>query len=176
MNVNKIVLGSLLGLALVVAAITGYRAYERTQTEERLIGTWQQDNPLATFQSQDDRVQVDDDAMSSVDAQEDAAEDGAQIEGATIPGLDEKFQRKISLKTTLTFEEDGRVIINAGGKESQGRWVLSQANGKNKTVVARVMQTPTFEQRLVIHFTFDGDDRMIVSDDEGVEGDFIRID
>lgn len=170
MNVNKIVLGSLLALALVVAAITGYRAYERNQTEDRLIGTWQQEDPLATFRSK--KARVENEAMSTVD--EDADDDAENIvRDAIAPSMGEGLS--VSLKTTMEFKEDGRVIINAGGKESQGRWVLSQANGKNKTVVARVMQTPTFEQRLVIHFHFDGKDRLVVSDDDGVEGNFDRI-
>lgn len=176
MNANKVVLGSLLALAVIVAAVSGYRYVERDRTEQRLIGVWNQEDPLATFQKGaqadgDSGVSVDG-GMSSVDTED--AEGGPSIP-LEIPGLADGLRKAISVRTTMTFKEDGRLIIATGDQESSGRWVLSQANGKKKTVVARVMQTPTFEQRLVIHFVFDGKDRIIVSDEAGVEGAFERV-
>lgn len=174
MNLNKIILGSLLGVALLVAAISGYRYIERSQAEERLLGTWQQEDPFATFQK-DGADAAPEDAISSVD-DDSEAQDADGLHPVTIPGLEEGLRKAISLRTTLTFEEDGRVIIATGDTEFQGRWVLSQANGKNKTIVARVMQTPTFEQRLVMPFHFEGKDRIIIADEAGIEGAFDRVD
>jgi len=37
------------------------------------------------------------------------------------------------------------------------------------------MQTPTFEQRLIIHLEFQGKDRMLVSDDAGISSTFNRL-
>src|SRR5690625_3459975 len=172
MNVNKVVIGSLLALAVIIAIISGYRYVERSQTEKRLHGAWEQEDPFATFQRTAEDAQDDAPQISSIDAEDDAQEDGFAV---TIPGLEEGLKRAISVRTVLTFEEDGRVIIRTGETEFQGRWVLSQASGKNKTIVARVMQTPTFEQRLVIHFRFEGKDHMIVSDEAGLEGAFVRV-
>lgn len=175
MNANKVVLGSLLAVAVIVAAISGYRYVERTQTEERLIGTWAQEDPFATFQA--DAGNADDAPSQSMSSAQDMDddEDGQRVP-IEIPGLAEGLGQAISIRTTMTFQEDGSMTITTGDKDSKGRWVLSQANGKKKTVVARVMQTPTFEQRLVIHFVFDGKDRIIVSDEAGVEGAFDRVD
>lgn len=174
MNANKIVLGSLLALAVIVAAISGYRYIEREKTEERLIGTWVQEDPLATFQAGagDHDADAPDEVLYST---EDAGEEDPQRLAVQLPGLEEGLRKAFSLRTAMTFEEDGQMIVSTGDKDSEGRWVLSQANGKKKTVVARIMQTPTFEQRLVIHFSFDGKDRIIVSDEAGVEGAFRRV-
>lgn len=171
MNVNKVVLGSLLALAIVAALVTGYRYVERSQTEKRIYGTWEQEDPFATFQN---TAAQEHDASDVTSSAEEGDELGQNL-AVTIPGLEEGLRRAVSLRTTLDFEDDGRVIIRTGDSEFQGRWVLSQANGKNKTIVARVMQTPTFEQRLVIHFHFDGKDRMIISDEAGLEGAFDRV-
>lgn len=174
MNANQIVLGSLLALAVIVAAVSGYRYIEREKTAERLIGTWVQEDPLATLQA---GVGEDEDDASPEDllySPDDASEPDSQPLQVQMPGLQEGLVKALSLRTAMTFEEDGRMIVSTGDKDSEGRWVLSQANGKKKTVVARVMQTPTFEQRLVIHFSFDGKDRIIVSDEAGVEGAFRR--
>lgn len=174
MNANTIVLGTLLALGVIVAAISGYRYVERTQTEERLVGSWRQEDPFATFQGTEDNA-ADDPPQSARYSSDEVDEEGEQNLPIQIPGLEEGLRQAISIRTTMTFEEDGHMTITTGDKDSPGRWVLSQANGKNKTVVARVMQTPTFEQRLVIHFVFDGKDRIIVSDEAGVEGAFERL-
>ena len=81
----------------------------------------------------------------------------------------------IDLNSSIRFREDHRFSVFVGEREFHGRWSLSKAGGKDKTVIARVMQTETFEQRLIIHFRFDGKDAMVLSDEAGLNGRFVRV-
>src|SRR5690625_3209688 len=90
MNVNKVVIGSLLALAVIIAIISGYRYVERSQTEKRLHGAWEQEDPFATFQRTAEDAQDDAPQISSIDAEDDAQDDGFAV---TIPGLEEGLKR-----------------------------------------------------------------------------------
>lgn len=172
----------IIGIAVVIAilgavALFGFRylQYERVQT--RLLGTWEQVSTMEDIEAGLHRMAVEraksDDAISELPSNDPANDEGDTVIPLGDLGLESVLQ--VSLRTTIRFEEDGRFTVAIGDRASVGRWVLSNAKGKRKTVVARVMQTPTFEQRLVIHMVFDGDDKMVVSDEEGVENVFIRV-
>lgn len=173
-------------VVFAVLAIMGYRYLERERTAERLVGTWEQEASAETLKAslenmnregqlnqnlpEDVQVRIGDPEELPSGPDEEAA-----LEGISMPIHTGESGIALSLRTTIRFEEDGHFIVSVGDRESKGRWVLSNAKGKRKTVVARVMQTPTFEQRLIIHLEFQGKDRMLVSDDAGISSTFNRL-
>lgn len=172
MNINKWILIITILVVVGIGARMGYQYYERQHTEDLLVGYWQQENPWKTITDQSNDG-ADDAPMSTTD--DDDVDDGGVRVPIQAPELVKAVQDALAIKTQLHFEEDGLFTISSGDKDSTGRWVLSQAMGKKKTVVARVMQTPTFEQRLIIHLQFDGPDTLIISDEAGVQDTFHRV-
>lgn len=156
----------ILGIVLLVIAGTiGFGQWQRADVEKRIVGTWSQDSVTEHLQRALDEHA--DEELNFI------VEDPVPSSAATAD--DEDAGPVIDLGVSLRFLEDHRVTVNAAGNEFHGRWSLSNARGKKKTLIARVMQTPTFEQRLIIHFEFDGKDRIIISDDAGLSGTFSRV-
>lgn len=156
----------IIGIVLLVMAGTiGFGQWQRADVEKRIVGTWSQDSVADLLQQAiEDRPEdeinfVVEDPVPGAPADDDTDDGGLTLD----------------IGVSLQFREDHRVTIRAAGKEFHGRWSLSNARGKTKTLVARVMQTPTFEQRLIIHFEFEGKDRITVSDDGGLSGTFSRV-
>lgn len=168
-------------VVFAVVAMMGFRYLERDRTAARLIGSWEQENSAETLKESLDNLQregrlgeglPDDTEVLVAEPELDEADEVLGNISLPIGRTGEGVS--LSLRTEIRFEEGGHFVISVGDRESKGHWVLSNAKGKRKTVVARVMQTPTFEQRLIIHLEFQGKDTMIVSDEAGVKSTFVR--